>query len=140
MEINNKAVLIIKADDEDDYDDETESNANPISSSSSSGKNVYALNNQIQIEVERRHIVQTIYEYKLNQVLINNKFDFNTEKMKHIGPLRKKIRTEIKEIFKDYSIEQENEAWNRALIRIRSARKKHKRLLLNKNKIINNNN
>lgn len=130
MEINNKAVLIIKADDEDDYDDETESNATPISSSS----NVYALNNQIQI-VERRNIVQTIYEYKLNQVLINNKFDFNTEKMKHIGPLRKKIRSEIKEIFKDYSIEQENEAWNRALIRIRSARKKHKRLLLNKNKI-----
>ena len=132
MEINNKAVLIIKADDEDDYDDETESNATPISSSSSS--NVYALNNQIQI-VERRNIVQTIYEYKLNQVLINNKFDFNTEKMKHIGPLRKKIRSEIKELFKDYSIEQENEAWNRALIRIRSARKKHKRLLLNKNKI-----
>jgi hypothetical protein len=132
MEINNKAVLIIKADDEDDYDDETESNATPISSSSSN--NVYALNNQIQI-VERRNIVQTIYEYKLNQVLINNKFDFNTEKMKHIGPLRKKIRSEIKELFKDYSIEQENEAWNRALIRIRSARKKHKRLLLNKNKI-----
>ena len=132
MEINNKAVLIIKADDEDDYDHETESNATPISSSSSS--NVYALNNQIQI-VERRNIVQTIYEYKLNQVLINNKFDFNTEKMKHIGPLRKKIRSEIKELFKDYSIEQENEAWNRALIRIRSARKKHKRLLLNKNKI-----
>ena len=129
MEINNKAVLIIKADDEDDYDDETESNATPISRS-----NVYALNNQIQI-VERRNIVQTIYEYKLNQVLINNKFDFNTEKMKHIGPLRKKIRSEIKEIFKDYSIEQENEAWKRALIRIRSARKKHTRLLLNKNKI-----
>jgi hypothetical protein len=124
MEINNKAVLIIKADDE------TELNATAISSS-----NVYALKSHIQI-VERRHIVQTIYEYKLNQVLINNKFDFNTEKMKHIGPLRKKIRSEIEEIFKDYSIEQ----WNRALIRIRSFRKKHKRLLLNKNKIIKNNN
>ena len=112
-----KSVLIIEADDEDDENELM--NNNELASTS---KNVN--------DFERKNIIQTIYEYKLNEVLHRNKFDLNTEKMKHIGPLRKKIRSEIKAIFEQYSSEQENEAWNRALIRIRSARKKQKRLFI----------